>query len=341
MKENTFKAKIGSFITSRRFIVVILLEIIVVLFAVYGISKTFAAADYWQLKLQDKVVGTVKTEKEANKLLSLLEKTYVETGAKDVEVSLKPSVEIKHNYYGYMDKKPAISKETEVHRAFNKLTKDNKIEVKTTQVINKSKKIKHKTIKKTDENVLLNTTVEKTAGKDGEKIVTLKQTSINDKVRSTKVLKTSVPKESEDKVVLSGTAVKPASRGETSSNLGERYSKKSGQEVVDFALKFVGNPYKYGGESLTNGADCSGFVLAVYKHFGVILPHSSIADQYLGKGVSLSEARPGDLICYGGHIGIYIGDNKLVHAMDEAHGITVSRIGYNGKKITTVRRIFG
>ena len=97
----------------------------------------------------------------------------------------------------------------------------------------------------------------------------------------------------------------------------------------------------YGGSSLTKGADCSGFVMAVYKHFGVTLPHDAGADRSLGKAVKSSEMQPGDLVCYYGHIGIYAGDGKIVHAMDEANGITVSRIGYNGKRILTVRRIFG
>lgn len=341
MKASNLKEKLGSIVTSRKMIPVIILELVIFAFAIVGISRAFAAEDYWQLKVSDRLVGTVKTEKEANKILASLEKTYVESGAKDVKVNLKPHIELKHNYYGHMDKKPNVSDEKKIRKEFNSLTEENLLKVKTTQVLTKVKKVKHKVIKKTDSNVLLNTTVEKSSGSDGKKLVTIKQISTNDKVDNTEVVKTAMSEKCKDKVVLAGTAVKSASKGTASSSLGEEYSKKSGKAVANFALKFVGNPYKYGGESLTKGADCSGFVMAVYKHFGVLLPHGSIADQYLGKGVSLSEARPGDLICYGSHIGIYIGNNKLVHAMDEEHGITVSRIGYNGKTITTVRRIFG
>lgn len=112
-----------------------------------------------------------------------------------------------------------------------------------------------------------------------------------------------------------------------------------GQQVADFALQFVGNPYVYGGSSLTNGADCSGFVLAVYKNFGVKLPHSATADQKMGTAVpSLDEAKPGDLMCYSGHVGIYIGNGKFVHASTPKTGIKIGDVNY--KKILAIRRIF-
>lgn len=112
-----------------------------------------------------------------------------------------------------------------------------------------------------------------------------------------------------------------------------------GTQVANFALQFLGNPYVYGGTSLTNGADCSGFVLAVYAHFGVSLPHSAAADQRMGAAVgSLAEAQPGDLICYSGHVGIYIGNNQIVHASTPSGGIKISRATY--APIICIRRIF-
>ncbi len=113
----------------------------------------------------------------------------------------------------------------------------------------------------------------------------------------------------------------------------------AGNAVVDYALQFVGNPYSYGGSSLTNGTDCSGFVMSVYKNFGVSLPHSSSGDRQVGTevGGGLANAQPGDIVCYSGHVGIYIGDNKIVHASTESTGIKVSEADY--KTPITVRRV--
>lgn len=110
-----------------------------------------------------------------------------------------------------------------------------------------------------------------------------------------------------------------------------------GQQVADYACKFIGNPYVAGGTSLTNGADCSGFVMAVYQAFGISLPRSSYAQAGVGTAVSYSEAKPGDIIYYGGHVGIYIGNGQIVHASTERTGIKITSATY--RSIITVRRI--
>lgn len=138
-------------------------------------------------------------------------------------------------------------------------------------------------------------------------------------------------------------AAENVSSGNNSSTVdGKTYESptgSTGEDVVKFAMQFVGNPYVYGGSSLTNGTDCSGFVMSVYNNFGVSLPHSSAADRNVGATVNgLENAQPGDIVCYSGHVGIYAGNGQIVHASTSKTGIIVSNASY--RSILSIRRIF-
>ena len=134
---------------------------------------------------------------------------------------------------------------------------------------------------------------------------------------------------------------------EEAKNKEEESSKKSydnspgnsskGQEIANYALQFVGNPYVPGGTSLTEGCDCSGFTQAVYSHFGISLPRNSSSQSAVGRSVSYDSVQPGDILYYGGHVGIYIGNGQIVHASTQQTGIKVSNALY--RSVISIRRL--
>ena len=152
-----------------------------------------------------------------------------------------------------------------------------------------------------------------------------------------RLAKEKAEREAAQKAAAAAEAKKSKSSKKESSSesvvIGGGSGSAGGSSVASFASQFVGNPYVYGGTSLTNGADCSGFTLSVYAHFGISLPHSATAQSYYGTEVSLSELEPGDLLFYGtdgdiGHVGIYTGGGMIVHASTEATGIKTSVYNY-------------
>ncbi len=149
-------------------------------------------------------------------------------------------------------------------------------------------------------------------------------------------------KEEAERQRANAAAKKASQKSSSKGSGGGSYSASGsglGASVANYGLQFVGNPYVYGGTSLTNGTDCSGFTMGVYRNFGVSLPHSSGAQRSVGYGVgSLAEAQAGDIICYSGHVAIYIGNGQIVHASTAKTGIKVSNASY--RPILAIRRIF-
>ena len=132
-----------------------------------------------------------------------------------------------------------------------------------------------------------------------------------------------------------------ANDGAAGSSAGSVSSKRA--QIANYAVQFVGNPYVWGGTSLTNGADCSGFTMSVMAHFGVSLPHSSSAQAGCGKSIKSSQMRPGDLVFYSGsggginHVALYIGNGQVVHASSKRTGIKISSWNYRSpSKIVNV-----
>lgn len=129
-----------------------------------------------------------------------------------------------------------------------------------------------------------------------------------------------------------------SSSGASAPSGGSSGGSGKGQEIANYACQFVGGPYVAGGTSLTEGCDCSGFTSGVFAHFGISLPRSSYAQSTYGREVSVSEIQPGDVLYYGGHVAIYVGNGMIVHASTAATGIKYSSAYY--RTIITARRFY-
>jgi len=243
--------------------------------------------------------------------------------AKEKNLSAKKLAELNMGKY---DVKDQLKKGTKITIYIN----EPYVDVETLEKITTKEPINYKTVFRRTKSLKYGNSKVDTKGKKGEKEVIRKVTKLNGEETSSKIISSKRLRQSRTKVVLEGTANVDAKAGKT-------FDFRTGADVVNYAKKFTGNPYSYGGSSLTNGSDCSGFVYRVYRNLGVNLPRSD--QESVGKKVSYKNVKKGDILFYYGHVAIYAGDGKAVHAVNESLGIRVTDVNYTGKVIK-VRRIF-
>ena len=172
-------------------------------------------------------------------------------------------------------------------------------------------------------------------GQAGSQAVKEENISVNGNTITSEEVDRTILQEGLDKLINRGTRSRPADTVFQDYS-GSLMGSGDGQTVVNYAKNFLGNPYRWGGTSLTNGCDCSGFIYALYNHFGVGVPRMGIYKA--GKGVCLAEAKAGDVVYYPNHYAMYMGDGKIIHAYNSRVGIVVSNVHAPGT-ILSIRRM--
>ena len=196
------------------------------------------------------------------------------------------------------------------------------ITVSINQVVEEDKAVKRKVkIIKTDEMVRGEQKVTET-GKDGTKHVVKDVVMENGEYAGSKVLDQEVTDEAVTKVIYEGTKLSTRDKGEL---------------LVQYATRFLGTKYVWGGTDLREGTDCSGYTMRLYEKVGITIPRTSYSQENIGEEVEYEDAQPGDLVLYPGHVGIYMGDNKMIHATDNFVKITDD---CRYRKVLCIRRIF-
>lgn len=320
--------------------------------APYGLTEDGKKVDEpYVIKAGTIELAVVESATVAEQVMAQFQKTFLSDGAKVVSFDTEPFLNIAHKDMERTSGPVTVLNQAE---AVNALIKScdgtNPLMTATlTEQLTQSKAVAHKVIKKKTDNLTVGTKKVKTKGVNGKMASILSITKVNGMVTASTTIKETIVTKPVTEVILVGTkavaAVSYSSAASSATSTSRSYISTSGKavagttgaDIVAYAKQFLGNPYVYGGTSLTNGTDCSGFTMGVYGHFGVYLPHSSTAQRSYGTSVSYSNARPGDLICYPGHVAIYIGNGRIIHASTERTGIIIGSATYRG--ITCVKRL--
>ena len=308
--------------------------------------QAYALTSLWDLKLGNRTVATFTTKEEAQAVIDGVEKAYTSKDGKVVSIDMEPALTVKEKEYRNKD----IGEIADVDDSVKSLTNCNRMKVFVETLKNEEEEIEFKTTEEKTKKLKKGETKVYRDGENGCDSVEYKVVTVNGKYVSREEMSRETVKEPTDKVILVGTKEKQTKKKSSRSSrraeaapvkdAGRIIASGNGGAVASYARQFVGGRYVRGGSSLTNGCDCSGFVMAVYKNFGISLPHGSYAMRHVGKGVSLSEAVPGDIICQAGHVGLYIGGGQMVHAVNPRMGIAITDVHYTGS-VLAVRRVIG
>jgi cell wall-associated NlpC family hydrolase len=325
------------------FLAVMLFTCYIFVTAPYGLTEDGKKVDEpYVIKAGVIELAVVENSTVAEQVMAQFQQTFLSDGAEIVSFETEPFLNIAKKELGRASGKVTVLNQEE---AMNALIKScdglNPLMTATlTEQLVQNNVIAYTSTQENASDLTVGTKKVKTAGVNGAIANTMSITKVNGQIVASTLLKETIVTNPVNEVILVGT--KPVrtytyAPKSTLSTSGMAFAGTTGEAVVAYAKLFLGNPYQYGGTSLTNGTDCSGFTMSVYRNFGVYLPHASSAQRSVGTAVSYSEARPGDIICYSGHVALYMGGGQIIHASTERTGIIIGSATY--KPILTIRRI--
>jgi len=324
------------------FLAVMLFTCYIFVTAPYGLTEDGKKVDEpYVIKAGAIELAVVESSTVAEQVMAQFQKAFLSDGAEIVSFDTEPFMNIAQKDLARASGPVNVLSQSE---ALNALIKSCDglhplLTATLTEQLVQNQAIAYTSSQENASDLTVGTTKVKTAGVNGAIANTMSITKVNGQVVASTILNETIVTNPVNEVILVGTKpVRTVSYASSSlSTSGKAIPGTTGEAVVAYARLFLGNPYQYGGTSLTNGTDCSGFTMSVYAHFGVYLPHASSAQRYVGTAVSYSEAQPGDIICYSGHVALYMGGGKIIHASTENTGIIIGSATY--RTILTVRRI--
>ncbi|MEG0918738.1 MAG: NlpC/P60 family protein [Anaerovoracaceae bacterium] len=301
-----------------RILLFLLAAIMVISYSMFGLGEVVYAATVTNaphaVKVGDEKLAVVGSKEDAEKVIEAIVEEYTEGLDKVESVKVEPEITAEPAMFTG-DTVAEADKATD--EIISKNQKEESFEVVATGEQYLRKNTGHKTVVKKNNKLAKGTKKVARKGVDGVVDYTKEKVYVNGEAESSKIVDRDVVRHSKTEVIYKGTL--------------------SGSAVVEEAKKYLGNPYVYGGNSLTRGIDCSAFTQQIYDKFGKDLPRTSSSQRSVGKSVPYSQAKPGDLICYSGHVAIYAGNGKIVHAARPGKGICISPATYTD--ILTVRRV--